>query len=154
MQPHLYDRIGSLFFLIVGLFFTIYSQSVDIGNWHQPGPGFLPLMAGLSLGGMSLFLFLKSFNIKKKKDFYNFFPEKKSWKRVLLTFLGLGFYNFTLPYLGFGLTTFLFIFYLLRFIFPQTWKRSLWIALNGSIISHIIFIEFLKTQFPKGIMGF
>lgn len=154
MRSHIKDQISALFFLMVGSFFAIYSRKVDIGSWHQPGPGFLPLLAGLTLCGLSIILLTKSFMTKKQKDFSSFFAEKDSWRRVFLTFLGLVLYDLLLTYLGFGLTTFLFIFYLLKFIFPQGLKRSLCIALAGSITGHIIFIELLKTQFPRGFLGF
>ena len=46
--------IGGIFFLIVGLIFAVYSRSVDIGDWSEPGAGFLPFYGGLIVIGMSL----------------------------------------------------------------------------------------------------
>ena len=42
------DIIGGTFYLAVGLVFTLYSLRVDIGEWSEPGPGFLPFYGGLT----------------------------------------------------------------------------------------------------------
>jgi putative tricarboxylic transport membrane protein len=149
-----YDRLAALFFLVVGIFFAFYARSVEIGSWNRPGPGFLPLWGGLVLGAMSVALLLKTMSRKGLKKVYSFFPEKESWKRVLLTFSALAAYNLLLSPLGFGLTTFLFIFFLVKVIFPQTWRRTLMVAILGAVVSHLLFVEFLETQLPRGIFGF
>ncbi|MCX5910489.1 MAG: tripartite tricarboxylate transporter TctB family protein [Deltaproteobacteria bacterium] len=148
-----YDRISAIFFLIIGGFFALYARSVDIGTWHEPGPGFLPFWAGLTIGIMSLALLLK--NLKRKGPVRpSFFPESESWKRVLTTFLALIVYNFVFDLLGFALTTFLFVGFLVKFIFPQSWAKTLIVALSAAIIARLLFINFLETQLPKGFLGF
>ncbi len=147
------DRLTAVFFLGIGIFFSLYAESVDIGSWHRPGPGFLPFWAGITLAAMSLGLLLKSFWRKVGTGGSSFFPEKDSWKRVLAIFLALLFYNLTLPYLGFSLTTFIFLAFLIRFVFPQTWLRTLVIAVLGAVIARLLFVDFLETQLPAGIFG-
>ena len=148
-----YDRISAIFFLIIGGFFALYARSVDIGTWQEPGPGFLPFWAGLTIAIMSLALLLK--NLKRKGPVRpSFFPESESWKRVLTTFLALIVYNFIFDLLGFALTTFLFVGFLVKFIFPQSWARTLIVAASAAIIARLLFINFLETQLPKGFLGF
>ena len=149
-----YDRIAALFFLAVGIFFTLYARSVEIGDWHAPGPGFLPFWGGLTLSAMSLALLLRTFGRKILTACPPFFPQKDSWKRIVSTFLALVAYNLILSLLGFALTTFFFLAFLLRFIFPQTWRRTLGVAFLGSVVAHLIFVRFLETQLPRGIFGF
>ncbi len=149
-----YDRLAALFFLIVGISFALYSRSVEIGNWNRPGPGFLPLWGGLTMMAMSLAFLLKTMSRRVLRNAHPFFPERDSWKRVLLTFSALVGYNLLLSPLGFGLTTFLFVFFLVKAIFPQGWRRTVTIAILGSVASHLLFIEFLETQLPRGIFGF
>jgi len=48
-----YDRIAGIFFLSVGAFFSLYARTVEIGSWSEPGPGFLPFWAGLTIAIMS-----------------------------------------------------------------------------------------------------
>jgi putative tricarboxylic transport membrane protein len=148
-----YDRISAIFFLIVGIFFAGYARTVDIGTWSEPGPGFLPFSGGAAMAIMSIALLIGSFR-EKGAVMPPFFPKADSWKRVLATFASLGVYALILQYVGFTLTTFLFVGFLVRFIFPQTWTRALIVAILAAMGSHLLFVDFLKTQVPKGFLGF
>jgi hypothetical protein len=152
-QSH-YNRIAAIFFLIVGIFFSIYARSVEIGSWNEPGPGFLPFWAGITLTVMAAVLLMGSYARKAWAARPSFFPQADSWKRVLATFLALIAYNLLLTSLGFTLTTFLFLAFLVKFIFPQTWGRTLLVASLGSAFARLLFINFLETQLPKGFLGF
>jgi putative tricarboxylic transport membrane protein len=149
-----YNRISAIFFLAVGVFFLVYARSVEIGAWNEPGPGFLPFWGGLVLAAMSLALLLRTFWGKLPVITHSFFPQSDSWKRVVATFAALIAYNFLLTLLGFTLTTFLFIGFLVRFIFPQTWIRTLIVAGLSALAARLLFINFLETQLPKGFLGF
>ncbi len=149
-----YNRVAAIFFLGVGVFFSIYARSVEIGTWNEPGPGFLPFWAGITLAIMAFALLLGSFARRDWAARPSFFPKADSWKRVLATFLSLVVYNLLLTPLGFTLTTFLFLAFLVKFIFPQNWRRTLLVSVLGSIMARLLFINFLETQLPKGFLGF
>ncbi len=148
-----YDQVSAIFFLIIGVFFALYAQSVEIGTWNEPGPGFLPFWAGITITMMSIALLVKS--AKRKGPVRpSFFPEAESWKRVLATFSGLILYNFIFDFLGFAWTTFFFVGFLVKFIFPQSWARTLIVAVAAAVMARLLFINFLGTQLPKGFLGF
>ena len=149
-----YNRIAAIFFLFVGIFFSAYSRTVEIGTLMEPGPGFLPFFGGLTLAAMSIALLLGTFIRKMAELGPSFFPQKDSWKRVVAVFLSLIAYNLLLTHLGFTLTTFFFIGFLVRFIFPQTMKRTLIVAILSALGARLLFINFLETQLPKGFLGF
>lgn len=149
-----YNSIAAIFFLLIGIFFALYARTVEVGALTEPGPGFLPLWAGLTLVAMSIILFLKSYARKAGTVRASFFPQPDSWKRVLAVFLSLIVYNLLLTPLGFTITTFLFLIFLVKFIFPQTLKRSLVVGVLGSIFARLLFINFLETQLPRGFLGF
>jgi putative tricarboxylic transport membrane protein len=149
-----YNSIAAIFFLLTGIFFTLYARTVEVGEFTEPGPGFLPFWAGLTLAAMSIILFFKSYRQKAGTVRPFFFPQPDSWKRVLAVFLSLIAYNLLLTPLGFTMTTFLFLAFLVKFIFPQTWKRSLVVGVLGSIFARLLFINFLETQLPRGLLGF
>lgn len=152
-QRH-YNRIAAIFFLVIGIFFALYARSVEIGSWNEPGPGFLPFWSGLTLSLLSIALLLASSARKAWAVRPSFFILSDSWKRVLATFLALIAYNLLLNPLGFTLMTFLFLAFLVKFIFPQTWTRTLLVAVLGSFVARLLFINFLETQLPKGFLGF
>ena len=153
-NPVNYNRISAVFFLGVGIFFSLYARSVEIGTWNEPGPGFLPFWGGIVLTVMSVALLLKAFWGKLPAITHSFFPRSDSWKRVVATFAALIAYNFLLTPLGFTLVTFLFVGFLVRFIFPQTWTRTLVVAVVSALTARLLFINFLETQLPKGFLGF
>ena len=154
-----YDRIGALFFFAVGSFFalyariSLYSRHVEIGSWKEPDAGFLPFYGGITLVIMSILLLFSSFRSRKTDGPISFFPVAGAWKRVLVTFLSLAAYNALLNLLGFTLTTFLFLGFLLRAVFPQSWRRTLLVAVLGAAAARFLFVHFLETQLPKGIFG-
>jgi putative tricarboxylic transport membrane protein len=149
-----YNRIAAIFFLFVGIFFSAYSRTVEIGTLMEPGPGFLPFFGGLTLAAMSIALLLGTFIRKVTERRLSFFAQRDSWKRVVAVFLSLIAYNLLLTHLGFTLTTFFFIGFLVRFIFPQTTKRTLIVAILSALGARLLFINFLETQLPKGFLGF
>ncbi len=149
-----YNRVAAVFFMVVGVFFAVYARSVEIGSWHEPGPGFLPFWAGVILTVMAVALLSGSYARKAWAVRPSFFPQSDSWKRVVATFLALIVYNVLLTSLGFTLMTFLFLLFLVKFIFPQSWGRSLVVSVAGSVVARLLFINFLETQLPKGFLGF
>jgi putative tricarboxylic transport membrane protein len=147
--------IGGTFFLTVGLIFAVYSRSVDIGDWSEPGAGFLPFYGGLSMIGMAMLLLVKSLFGKDTGTADDpFFPESDSWKRVLSTLLALVAYNLLLKPLGFVLVTFFFVAFLVKFIFPESWVKSLTTAVLSTVCAQVVFVNLLEINFPKGILGF
>jgi putative tricarboxylic transport membrane protein len=147
------DLIGGLFFLGVGIFFAVYSRSVDIGTMEEPGPGFLPLWGGVLLTILSAALLGKAI-FKKFEQGEPFFAEADSWKRVGMVVASLIGYNLLLKPLGFILVTFLFVAFLVRFIFPQTWLRAAVTAALSTAGAQLVFVTLLEIQFPKGPLGF
>lgn len=149
-----YDPVIASFFLVTGMGFSLYARSIEIGTWHNPGPGFFPFWAGIVLAGMSIvLLLLRGLRKKTAENLPPFFPEKDSWRRVLATWLALLAFNLGLQFIGFTVMSFLFLAFLLRFVFPQNWKRTLVIAVLGSAVARLVFIHFLEVQLPKGIFG-
>jgi putative tricarboxylic transport membrane protein len=149
-----YNRISAVFFIAVGLFFALYGRTVEVGEWSEPGPGFMPLWSGVVLAAMAFALLLGSFKRKDWQVMPPFFRLADSWKRVALAFAAMVAYLLLFKPLGFTITTFLFIAFLLKVIFPQNWKRTLITAFATAILARLIFINFLETQLPMGFLGF
>ena len=149
-----YDRIAGSFFLGVGAFFALYARGVDVGTWSEPGPGFLPFWGGCTLVFLSVLLLVSALRRGEPEPRTPFFPVPDAWKRVLATFLALGAFNLLLNPLGFTLATLLLVLFLVRFIFPQSWTRSLVVGVSSAAGARLLFIHFLETQLPKGFLGF
>ncbi len=147
------DLIGGFFFLGVGLLFALYSRHVEIGTWDEPGPGFVPFWAGAVVIAMSVLLIGKALAMRASTS-EAFFPQPDSWRRVLYTLMALIGYNFLLKPMGFVLVTFFFVGFLVKFIFPGSWKKAFLAAFLSTAGVRLIFVNLLEINFPKGLLGF
>jgi len=147
-----YNQVSSLFWFWVGLGFTLRGSHYGFGTWQEPGPGLLPVVFGALLGVLSIALFLTSIKGSGKSETRTFWEVKGSWRIVSTVFLSLLFYLFFLKLLGFILITFLFIFFLLRFIGKKGWLISISLALIFSFSCYGLFSLLLGTPLPKGQM--
>jgi len=68
--------------------------------------------------------------------------------------MALFWYAIFLEILGFLMVTFLLLIFLFRGIEPQRWLVSVGGSALASLICYAIFELWLKTQLPKGILGF
>jgi putative tricarboxylic transport membrane protein len=149
------EAIGSSFWIALGLLFSAGAFRYGLFEEGVPGPGLLPLIAGIiliSLGVGVLIPALKK-EAKPKPAEKGFFPEKDSFKKLLLAVVALGVYGMALEYMGFLIMTFLFMIFLLRFIEPQKWTVVLTTSLLTAASSYLLFQLLLKVQLPKGIWG-
>lgn len=123
-----------------------------MGSWRDPGAGFFPFGTGLILAGLSVVNYLKARRSPddEKKAWY----LEERWSKVILVVAGLLVYTVLLGVLGFIISTFFFMVFLLRVIEPQKWM----VVLGGSVLSasllYVLFEYWLKAQLPKGTWGF
>jgi hypothetical protein len=122
------------------------------------GPGLLPFMGGsiLSILGLTVLLSTIRTSWKDKKDLpetERFFPEPDSFRKIFLTIIGLCLYVFAFEYLGFLLTNFFVLVFLMRFVEPNKWVMVWVVALLTAGSFQLVFRIILKVPFPKGIFG-
>jgi len=148
------DQWGGIVFLIVSVCICWGSARLPYGNVHDPGPGFLPLWIGIVLGMMSIALIVHSSLQKGKgRTLQEVLAQKIRWVKVVSTVVALILYAFLMDYVGFLITTFLLIAYLIRFIDLQPWKKAIGWAVAGSVGAHLIFNVWLQLRLPKGFWG-
>jgi putative tricarboxylic transport membrane protein len=145
------DKWSSLFWMAVGIIICIFSVGLTLGTLRSPGPGFLPFATGAILAGLSLIYHLQSRKALSAED-----KPKPIWKdkdrgiKMMLSVLALLVYALGMEYLGFLMSTFVFLAFLLRFIEPQRWSVVLWGSLLISSVSFLIFEVLLQCQLPRG----
>ena len=149
------DLVSSIFCIAVGILFCIGSVKFGDVRAAFPNAGFFPFMGGVALIFLSLIHLISTMPIQKEeaKKVKKFFPQEDSWKRVLSTVFISFIYGVSLPYLGFLITTFLFMILLLRFVEPQRWRTILITALLTSVSCYTLFEVLLKVELPKGLFG-
>lgn len=144
------DRFSSTFWLIFSIFVCFESYRLDIGDFHNPGPGFSPFLMGAVFGILSIILLILSFI---QKDEVEAVFEKIRWKSVILVLAALFIYSIFLEKIGFVGTTFLFVVILLGVIEGKKWYIVIFAGIASALLSYIIFQLWLQSQLPKGIFG-
>jgi hypothetical protein len=142
------DRWTGLFFILFSLYVCFESWRLGVGSFFRPGAGFFPFYSGALLSVLSLALALFTFRAKAE--------EGESWTDVgstLTVSLAVLGFALLLTWLGFAVTTFLFIFFLLRAVERRGWLLAAGAALFISAAFYVVFGLWLKAQLPAGILG-
>ncbi len=149
------DRIGGAFWLIFSLVVAIESYHLGLGKLSSPRTGFLPFVASIALGILSLALLISNeLGQKSFKKEVDITFNKLSLPKVAYVVISLFVYGILLTPLGFILDTIIFVGFLLTAIEPQKWYVVLIGAISAPLISYLIFDILLKVQLPKGLLSF
>jgi putative tricarboxylic transport membrane protein len=149
-----YDRITSVVWLGFAVYICVESIRLPLGSFHDPGPGFLPLLVGIILAGLSVVCFQRAQTVELKGQGESWYSQER-WKNLIWVLLTLFAYALTLDHLGFLIGTFLFLAFLFRLgMGPQKWFWAIGGSLMASLSCYAVFELWLQTQLPKGILGF
>ncbi len=149
------DLISGIFWLVVGLVFTIWSTRYQIGSMVRPGPGLLPLGLGIFLIFLSLVFLLgqarKSFfDLQRASSFSAPGGARKVAYAVLIMILA----TFSFEKLGYLLTVFLLIVFLMLGTEFKSWKRIILSAFFTALGIYLVFVLLLEQPLPRGFLRF
>lgn len=127
-----------------------FSWRIGLGSPAEPGPGFMPFLAGLLLASLSFVLGVQVFLSWTALSW----ETKIKWGNILSVIAAMGAYGFLLNRIGFVFVTFAFVTLLMKFIEPQTWRRAVLGGAISSVASYLLFETFLKSQLPRTFLRF
>jgi putative tricarboxylic transport membrane protein len=142
---------SALFWVAVGIMACYGATRLGLGSVAEPGAGFIFFWSGLILVILSFIVLVDS--VRSSEDTVHEMGEMK-WAKIALVLMSLLLYAFFLERLGFVLTTFVLLSFLLGWIERTNWVRSLEVASAAALASYAIFELWLKIRLPKGIFGF
>lgn len=145
------NRISSI--LLIGLSIRVCFASVKlgIGEYRNPGPGFMPFLTSCILFLLSTAVLIKDF-IRVEQGGESLMTWGKL-KRPISLVVGLTGYSFLLNLFGYLITTFLLI-SLMFFIFDpdlKKWWKYFIIGAIATNLSFLIFYTWLRVELPIGI---
>jgi len=139
---------SALVFLAVAAFVMWQSWSLEYYTKLGPGPGFFPFWLGAVLGGLALIWLVQvSLPAGRPKE-GAFLPERSGILRILAILVALGAMSGLMDLLGFQLTMFLFLGYLVRVLGRQPLWLTAIVALVGSVGVYYVFGGYLDVQLP------
>jgi putative tricarboxylic transport membrane protein len=154
------EKIGSIFLIGLSVVVCIYSIKIGIGSPSNPGSGFMPLIAGLSFGILSLLQIAKLYFVKKSKlkttngETKEEAKKGESKKKIILVIVSLVAYSIIMPKLGYLISTFFLIIFLLRIGNGMKWRFILPSSLFITLSTYLIFDRWLSCRFPVGIFQY
>jgi len=150
------ESFMAVFWVLLGLSISIWSATFPFGGPKDPGPAFLPLGCGLLLILLGSIMLLRMRTRRadlSRKPFERLLPQGAAGRRVGFTMGSMLISIILLTPLGFVLTIFFLVLFLMRAIHPQKWKVAISYAFASAVGSFIVFKLILRTQLPGGFLG-
>ena len=146
---------SSILFLLLSVYISIESYRLGLGKLSMPGPGTFPFIAGAALGIISASLLIRTLlkePLRKTLAEPGEDSEPINWQNIFLTLAAMLVYVVILNWLGFVLSTFVLMIFLVWAVGRARWHVSLITALSITIASYLLFEVALDAQLPKGIL--
>lgn len=147
----------AIFWIFLGVTIAAWSSTFPFGNLEDPGPAYFPAVLGVIIAVFGILLLIEARKAKEAKGSRPVEPpvsRRGSVQRVLFYLVGMTLSAVLFELLGFVLTMFFMILFMMRTIAPQKWNIALFYSLMSALGSFFVFRVLLKTQLPGGFLGF
>jgi putative tricarboxylic transport membrane protein len=151
MNRKRYDLAIRIFWIALGLFVVIYSYTLGLGQFINPGPGLLPFLLGL------IFLILATVRlrtvIRSQEDGTGEQEQKTKveYWRLAMIVVALLIWAVVIESLGFLIATFILMTLLYRAAGFTKWYVAILWGLITVLATYFIF-TYLGVRFPPGIL--
>ncbi len=142
-----------MIWLVFSVAVCVESYRLNIGNLHNPGPGLYPFGIGLIMVFISITVFLSSIFGQKRNEPAEEPEEEANKKTLILVIAALFVYAVILEALGFVLSTFFFILFLLTVIEKKKWYAAISFSVLTTVMIYAVFNLWLDSNLPRGILG-
>lgn len=145
------DTIGALFWFVLASVVCYGATLLGLGSATDPGSGFIFFWSGLIMAFLSLIVLADSLrDVGEEEQKFS----GTNWPKVFLVLSALVLYGLLLEKLGFVLTTFALLSFLLGISDETKWPAVLAVAVATALSSFALFDLWLHIRLPKGIFGF
>jgi hypothetical protein len=149
------DTLSSIFWLIISAYITIHSTEYDLGTLRNPGPGFFFFWGGIVLAIFSIIALVLALTTHRTPiESREMGFENVNWTKIMLTLISIIIYGITIERLGYLISTFFLVGFLLFTIEAKKWYVVVLVASASSFLSFALFRLLLGTYLPEGIFGF
>lgn len=140
---------AAVFFIAFSAFVVWEAWNLEYYTPMGPGAGFFPLWLGVVLGGLSLVLLIQVSGKKGKPKESDFLPDREGLVRLLSIIGSIVLATLVMDILGFQLSMFLLLVFLLLIPGRQRLLLSLIFAIMGSVGIYHLFGRYLDVQLPR-----
>jgi putative tricarboxylic transport membrane protein len=147
------DRYASLFFLALAAFICQQSMGIGVGTLVRPGPGLLSFGAGAVMGLLALACLIGTFLKGGAGNEPSGDADSGSHTATVAAIcLSLFVYTIAVNWLGFVLSTLMFVIFLFRIVETESWWRSLLKGILVTAGNYLVFVVWLGINLPKGFL--
>ena len=144
----------ALCFVALSAYVVWESWNIEYYTKLGPGGGFFPLWLGVVMGGLSLVWLAQVSGRKGSPPDVAFLPERVGIVQILSTVAALVAMAGFMDFLGFQLTMFLFLAFVLMVLGRQALWMTLIVALLGSVGVYHLFGRYLDVPLPRAAVKF
>ena len=145
------DFVVSVVILVTAMAVFGMTQKFPQGRVGIPGPNFFPNLVAGALVVLAIALFVRTrFFSSREHSETDEVVTNQSWRLVAATVLIAIIYSAVMEWLGFIVSTFLFIVFLASLYRMRKWWRITLFALSVTIVTYVVFARLLLVQLPMG----
>ena len=145
------DLTSGIILMMLSLVMLLEARKLEIGTLNVPKEGLLPFVLAILLFVLSAVLISKSLNVKNERS-----PSDKelgNWNlKRIGSIAGLLGFAFFFERLGYAVSAFGFLVFLLGVIERQKWWVVLTVALLTTLCSYLMLGSLLDSPLPRGIL--
>ena len=144
------EKLVNLFLLMLSIFYLCYSVThYKLGTMRMPKEGFMPLLLGVGMVGLSSFLTVQAFLGKGDAQNVTF---NISWPRFFVLIGVCLLYAILLNTLGYLIATFLFLLAVFKIAGLEGIRFPLILSLICSVAFYLLFKVALGVMLPAGLI--
>ena len=143
------DVLAAAMTLAFGAGAAFESARLPLGTVHNPGQGFFPWWTSVVSVLLGLILLVQA--LASRPGTLREGPGRTAKVAALLVVLGA--YAFLLEPLGYLISTFLLVLFMLRATDPQRWSVALGMAAITAVGSYAVFAIWLSVPLPRGLFS-
>ncbi len=138
----------------IAIAICVGSVRLSLGQLRVPGPGFFSFICGGVMAVLAVVVFIQTWKSREgskvKKPFWANPPRGL---KMTYVYFALILYAFAMEYIGFTVSTLLFLGFLLRGIDPQSWRVTFGWSILATACADFVFKYWLDVQLPGGPLG-
>lgn len=144
------NRIISIFLIGLSIIICLTSIKLGIGEFGNPGPGFLPFFSSFLLFFLCLVVFINDFIRTGEGEEKGPLMARETLKKPIVLVVLLFGFAFLLNVFGYLITSFLLMFLMFFMLDPKKWRMHIVV---GAIVASLsfFFFKWFQVQLPTGI---
>ncbi len=156
------DTAAGLICLALSLFLLYLTRGLPQSALVPIGPDFYPrIVLGITAFLSALLIVMDALSMRRKGGITETAPAPpaaapKNYRLVILTFMVFGLYVALLPWLGYRISTFLFVATLQPLLerpkSPRGWIIVLVTAATTALVTFVVFEDYLQVLLPRGTL--